>query len=145
MVEKKACDCNPHLAQLLSPMALSPPWKVPNGEHQLERRNHLILHNLSRLLQVDFGEAMSERLSAEERAKVIVNEYRNNPPVLPYDIEQWITQAIKAAEKVAAEAAQPKMCPICSYRCLAPTMILGETGCDHCKAVVEALRRNREG
>ena len=97
---------------------------------------------------------MSERLSAEERAKAVSWELENHDDIADsWDTtEEWveicskiIAQAIKDAEKVAAEAAQPKMCPICSYRCLAPTMILGETGCDHCKAVVEALRRNREG
>ncbi len=32
----------------------------------------------------------------------------------------------------------PKMCPDCAHRCYAPTVTLGNTGCDHCKALRQA-------
>jgi hypothetical protein len=32
----------------------------------------------------------------------------------------------------------PKMCPNCGHRCVAPTVTLGDTSCDHCKALKQA-------
>jgi hypothetical protein len=40
---------------------------------------------------------MAEQLSAQERAKAIVSQYRKDS--LPYDIDQWITYAILDANK----------------------------------------------
>ena len=31
-----------------------------------------------------------------------------------------------------------KMCPSCGYRCLPPTVVLGDKSCPHCKAIQEA-------
>ena len=31
----------------------------------------------------------------------------------------------------------PKMCPKCGHRCIAPTKVLGDDSCDHCKAMLK--------
>jgi len=35
----------------------------------------------------------------------------------------------------------PKMCPKCGHRCTAPTKVLGDERCDHCKALIEERRK----
>lgn len=48
-----------------------------------------------------------------------------------------------ASVRAKAAKSLPKMCPVCGYRCVGPTVVLGDSGCHHCKAIAEAAVSER--